>query len=142
MAQTKVTKHEIDWSGFSNNAKSTSTTQGSFSNTSQSLASIGGSLSFTLASAGVALVTVTTSILSSSDFEHRPEVWLNGAYYARPDYQAQVAGSSRAQPRTFSCAVPLAAGVNTITAGLYLVSSTSANGYASISAIVLGNVTA
>lgn len=143
-----VTRPQIDWTTFSNNVKTASNgSAGTPVNGSNvNLSSVGASLSFTLTGAGYALVTVSIATVSSTDFENKPIIYLNGSVYAIAGYNAAAGNaSSRTNPRTFTAAVPLPTGSNTISAGINVASATGPSvpvGCAIITAMVFGNVTA
>ena len=147
IADTTITRPKIDWSSFTNNVKSAlNTSSPSLSNTSQDLASTGLTLSFTVSAACKALVFVSLGVSSNSDYEFRPEIRLGGSVVASLTPAAALSSASgRANVRAFSAVVSLVSGANTISAGVTLASSTSPGmtiGGGSISAIVLGDVTA
>lgn len=142
---TPVGSSAIDWSTFALNMK-TATNSGTLSptNTDQDLASSGLSISFTVATACNALVTVAIGVASAADFEYRPEIRLGGTQVAIFSPAAGL-GNSRAHGRTFTAVIPLAAGANVLSIGLFLASGsayTVSPGGAVISALVLGKVTA
>lgn len=138
----------IDWSTFSNNIKVAINTNAAapVNGTALNLASVGSVVSFTVGEACKALVTSTIGCSSTSDFETKPQIWLDGALSSSATYTAAAANASgRIDTRTWQGVVTLSAGAHTISAGIVVSSATSANvaaGNAQISAIVLGNVTA
>lgn len=142
-----LSRTKTDWSTFSNNIKSaTNPASISLANSSQDLASNGVSISFTVSGACKALVSVDMGVNSTTDFEFRPEIRLNGTVVAALTPAAAAGNSSnRSSNRGFTYVVTLAAGVNVISAGVNLVVATSpgiTSGGATIAAIVNGNVTA
>lgn len=141
-----VKESNIDFTSFSNNAKSATNTSAHTPSNGVTNNLSSASISFTLSGSGIALVTVTVGVLSTTDYEMKPGVYKNGSFFAQSDMSAAAGnGSERVNPRTYSVAVPLSNGVNTLSAGVFISSATAPNvpiGNASISAIVLGNVTA
>jgi hypothetical protein len=149
MAETKVTSAEFDWTSTSLNVKSASSTSASApaNGTNTNLASVGAAVTFTVATACSAFVTVNTAFISTTEHEHKPLIYLDGSVYALSGYSASQSGtaSARAIVRTYSSAVALTAGTHTISAGIGVASGTGNNvpsGGANITAIVLGRVTA
>lgn len=137
----------IDWSTFTNNMKTASNTGApALSNSSQDLASSGLSVSFTLATAGVAFVVMNLGISSTSDFEFRPEIRLGGVVqFTHAPNAAAGNASNRASDRGMPYVMALPVGVNVISAGVNLSSATGpslAIGGGSISVVVFGQVTA
>jgi len=137
----------IDWTTFSNNVKAaTNTSSPTLSNADLDLASSGLSLSFTLSGTGYAMVTVCLGISSTSDYEFKPEIRLGGSIIASLTPSAAIGNaSSRSNVRSVSYLATLSNGVNTLSAGVFLSSSTNPGmsiGGGTISAIVFGNVTA
>lgn len=136
----------IDWSTFSLNIKSAigsgSVVPTNGNNNFSSICSI----AFTVSGTAYALVTVTTSVTSVNDFEHQPLIYLDGITSTVFAPNAQVGNASgRSAPRTFSALVTLTSGSHTLSPGAFVSagSSYSQSGSGlSISAIVLGNVTA
>lgn len=143
----QLSNGSFDWSTFANNIKSSvgSSSLTPSNGSDNDFASIC-SISFTVSGTAYALVSVSTSVTSSSDFEHQPLILLDGAVVARYQPAAQAGNASgRSQPRTFSAAVTLTNGVHTLSPGAFVNSGTSlgAGGAGtSISAIILGKVTA
>jgi len=143
----KLSEAALDWSTFSNNMKSASNSGNiTPTNSSQDLASSGLSISFTVAQACNALVTVSLGVQSTTDFEFQPQIRLGGSIVKSFTPAASISNAGgRALVRGFTWVVPLAQGANTLSAGLLLSSSTTpgiaANG-GTIAAIVLGEVTA
>lgn len=143
-----VTRPQIDWTTFSNNIKTAVTTTANTptNGVNTNLSGNGASLSFTLTGAGYAHVYVSVGCISSSDFECKPLIFLNGALHTTGEYVAAAGNASgRVNPRTVMAAVALPTGSNTISAGILVSSATGqsvpiANG--KVSAIVFGNVTA
>ena len=147
IADLNVGRTKINWSTFSNNIKSTfNTSAPALTNSDQDLASSGLSLSFTCSGTAYAFVTVALGISSTTDFEFQPEIRLGGVTQAKYiPVAAPANASSRPSVRTFSYGITLVNGVNTLSAGVLLLSATSPSwqiGAGSISAIVFGNVTA
>ena len=144
----QVEAPQIDWSSFGNNIKSAKNSSGitpvngSFVNGSgQGLA-----VTFTVSEACNALVTLHMACGSTSDFEFRPLIYLNGVMTVDGTYPASVGnGSGRHTTRSVTYKIALPAGANTISGGVFVSSATSptvAASGANISAIVLGTVTA
>lgn len=139
---------QVDWSSFSNNIK--------FANNTSIITPINGSnvngagqglsLSFTNVGTAYAYVTITVGTVSSTDFENKPVIYLNGVATVVATYGAAAGNaSSRVNPRTWTALITLPAGANTISGGINVASATSPSvpvGYANIAAIVLGTVTA
>lgn len=144
-----ISSGKIDWSGLSLNIKSAKTTS---SNTPSNgantdLGGNGASISFTVSTTCIALVTIDVSCTSTTDFEIKPIIFLNGTAYAIADYAAALNGGAggRATQRSYTWPVVMPAGTNMISAGIFVSSATSqvvAIGSASVAAIVLGKVTA
>lgn len=138
----------IDFSTFANNIKTgVNTTAVILTNgVSTDLASFGSKVTFTVASNCVAFVTVSMIANSTTDFEFKPLIYLDGSVAGSINYLAAPGNASgRSQVRTYSKAIPLTTGSHTLSAGV-LVSSASTPGVptdgATITALVLGNVTA
>ena len=145
----KVFSNQIDWSTFGNNIKRQKSTSGSSpaNGANTNLGGNGCQITLTVDQACVAFVVVAVGCRSTSDFEHKPQVWLNGAIHTISDVGASASGGAgnRAIQRTVLAAVPLSVGSHTLSAGIFVSSSTSASvnaGEAEIMAIVLGRVTA
>ena len=132
------------------NAKgATNTTARSLTNGSSiDLSTNGATVGFTLSGVGYALAISCVSFISTSDFEARPLVFVNGSNYTTNVTQPPASvgnGSGRAVERVAVAVIPLSNGANTISAGAFVSSATSpliAVGAASIHVIVMGNVTA
>jgi len=137
---------DIDWSNFSNNIKSaTNPSDITPTNSSQDLASGGLTLSYTVSSDCYAFVNVSLTMHSTTDFEFRPEIRVDGSIVQTFSPSASLATGYRAVERSFSYGVSLTAGSHTISAGVFLSSSTGASMRATgstISAIVLWRVIA
>ena len=139
----------IDWSTFANNIKMGANTATSTpGNGTFNLDASGAKVTFTVATACVAFVTVDIGYGSTTDFEFLPRIYLNGTNVVTGSYHASASGAgsaNRAVYRGVSGLVSLPAGANTISAGVTLSSSTSSSAAAGairVTAIVLGNVTA
>ena len=147
MAQ-KISKSQIDWAPFTFNVKMASTTSaaGLSNGVNYNLGANGASIQFTVVGTARALVTVSVATISTSDFENRPLIYVNGSAVSTASYSAAAGNSAnRVNPRTWQAAVTLSEGVNTISAGVVVTSGTSPSvpsGGAQVSAVVLGNVTA
>jgi len=148
MAKQIIKANQIDWSSFSANIKSAqSTTTGTPVNGSNvNLASTGVAVTFTVATACVAFVTVGIAVVSTTDFENKPLIYLDGGLVAGAGYNAAAGNaSSRTNPRPFSSGIAIPAGTHTLSAGIVVSSASSPSvpgGGANISVIILGNVTA
>lgn len=137
----------IDWSLFSNNMKSASNPSSiTPTNSSQDLAGNGATISFTVGSTCNALVTVSIGLYSSSDYEFRPEIRVDGTVVQTYSPAAALGNASgRPSVRGFTFSVPLTTGAHTISAGVFISAGTAlsiAAGGVSVAALVLGNVTA
>ena len=147
MAQ-KISKSQIGWAPFTFNIKmaSTNSDAGLSNGANYNLGANGASIQFTVVGTAQALVTVTVATISTSDFENKPLIYVNGSVVSTAGYSAAAGnGSNRVNPRTWQAAVTLSEGVNTISAGVFVTSATSPSvpsGGAQVSAVVLGNVTA
>lgn len=150
MAKQKVRTAQIDWSSLSLNIKSKKSTSGATptNGANTNLDTNGCSVSFTVAADCKAFVTVHVGCSSTTDFEHKPQIWLDGSLYSMSDITASVNGggaSNRSIQRSHSALVSLTAGAHTLSAGISVSSASSQNvraGDAEIAAIVLGQVTA
>lgn len=146
MARTRSKKVQIDWSTFSNNIKfAMNPSQITPVNSDNNISSA--AITFTVETACLAFVTVSVGVTSTTDYELKPEIWLDGAIYATNGTPASLGGgtSGRAYQRTISRGVSLSAGAHTLTPGVLISSATGPSipaGAAEITAIVLGNVTA
>lgn len=144
MAQTKVTKNEIDWSGLSNNIKSM--TNPANISVGNGVNSFGYSLyvNFDVETACKAMVTLDMGIQSATDYEFQPIIFLDGVEVARYSPPAAT-GGSRARHRGFTTVINIPAGSHMISGGVNLSSGSS---YllqtlgAYITAFALGNVKA
>lgn len=135
----------FDWSlnmkAASNTSAPTITT-----GANNNFASVGAQIAFTVASSCNCLVTVDVGMSSTSDYETRPLIYLDGVLFKSNDVIAAIGSASgRATERSLCYVVPLTAGAHIISAGGY----TSAGGSqavainaAHIAGIVLGLVTA
>jgi hypothetical protein len=142
---SKIKSKQIDYNSFSLNIKSAENASGispangnnNFTNTA---------VTFTLASPGIAMVTVHVGAQSTSDFEFQPGVYLDGVLFQNTTPAASVGNANnRAVQRSHSVAVPLTSGSHTISAGALFSSGTGLNIAASgavVCAMVLGEVTA
>lgn len=104
-------------------------------------------VTFTVAIACVALVTVAVGLTATSDSEFRPEIWLdNVLYHAASFPAASFTASGRAIERSTTYAVPLQPGSHTLGAGVFVSGGggygISGNGSVEITAVVFGKVTA
>ena len=149
MARTRQRSAQNNWGSFANNIKRAKTSSGvGISNgVNTNLGPQGAQISFTVETDCVAFVVVLVACRSTTDFEHKPQIWLDGSLAVNNDSGASVNGtaSNRAFQRTCLGSIPLTAGTHTLSAGITVSSSTSASvnsGEAEIMAIVLGNVTA
>jgi hypothetical protein len=147
IADSTVTRKKIDWSTFANNMKTaTSTTAGTPVNGSNvNLAGNGATISFTLGSVGYALVTVSVSTFSTTDFENKPLIMVDGSAVLTLGIAAARGDAARTWQRSYTAPVTLSPGTHTISAGIYVASATSPNvpaGNAYVSAVVFGDVTA
>lgn len=146
MADTKLHPGQFDWDAFANNVKyaENSTTGVPVNGSNVNFNSNGAGITFTAKSAGVAFVQVKTAIVSTTDFEHKPQVFLNGTLYKTSSTAAQAGnGSSRVQERHLMCSVPFSAGSVTLSAGVVVSSATSPSapvGGVSISAIIFAEL--
>lgn len=123
-------------------AKTTSTVvPGNGSNTN--LGTAGAAVNFTLQGTGVALVTVDIAMGSTSDWEFRPQIFKNGTVFSTASYVSQLTNGPRHVVRTYTWAVDLNDGLNTLSAGVN-VSSAAGHGInaggASIAVLALGKV--
>lgn len=149
MAKQKAKSSQIDWSSFANNikmAKNSSSVTPTIG-TDNNLASAGAAITFTVDATSYALVTVHVGCRSTTDYEHKPAIYLDGTLISMNDIGASIGGSAsnRGIQRSHTDKVTLSAGAHTISAGIYIASATSpsvAIGEAQVSAIVLGRVTA
>lgn len=139
----------IDWSTFAANIKSaqSTTSRNPTNGTDTNLATNGAVVSFTVATACVAFVTIHVGVSSTSDYELKPQIYRDDVLFTTSGVAASVNGqaANRTFQRSLSAAVPLSAGTHTLSAGVVVSSATSPGisaGGATISAIVLGNVTA
>lgn len=138
----------INWSQFSNNIKTAVTTTANTptNGANTNLSSNGASLSFTLNGEGYAHVFVAVGCISSTDFECKPLIFLNGSLHTTGEYVAAAGNASgRVNPRTVMAKVTLPTGSNTISAGILVSSATGQSvpiGNGKVSAIVFGDVTA
>lgn len=148
VVDASLSRTKIDWGTFNNNIKTaTSTTTSVPANSvAQNLGGNGAQVSFTVVGTAYAFVWVRVGTLSTTDYENKPLIYLNGTLIATADISsASGNASARTFERSFARPVTLPAGVNTISAGVLVVSATSQSvpaGNATITAIVLGNVTA
>lgn len=143
-----LSRTAVDWSTFSNSIKQASNSSSitPTNGVDNDFQSAGAKITFTVSGTAYALVTVTVGCGSTSDFEHRPEIFLDGSLHSGASYAATIANAGgRASVRSYPNLVILAAGTHTISAGMFLSAAVSqiipANS-AIVSAIVLGNVTA
>ena len=147
MAKTRTTARRIDWQYFATN-------NGFYAENTSNVVPVNGSnvnggpqgaqISFTAQTAGMALVTVKTAIISGSDFEHKPLIYLNGTTIKISNTSAQQGnGSSRVWERWITMPISFNAGTNTIAAGIAVSSGTGMScpaGNMSISAIVFAEI--
>ena len=150
LAESAVGRSKVDWSTFNLNTKgAVTTTSRALTNGSNiDLATNGATVSFTLSGSGYALAVSCVSFISTSDFEARPLIYVNGSYYSTGVVQPPASvgnASGRAIERVAVATIPLSNGANTVSAGAFVSSATSpqvTSGGASIHVIVFGNVTA
>lgn len=139
----------IDTSGFSLNIKSAKTTSTNTptNGVNTDLAGNGATISFTVSKPCSALVTTQVACNSSTDFEMKPLIYVNGVVQVVADWPAALSGGAgtRAVMRSLTVAIPLSTGANAISAGIFISSASGQSvpaGAAVIAAIVLGKVTA
>jgi len=148
MAETRVKSTQFDWASLSNNIKVQKTTSTSNpASGSLNLGGNGGQVTLTVATDCYALVNVYVACTSTTDYEMKPIIYLDGAVHSMNDAAAALGGgaSNRALQRTHFDKVSLTAGAHTIAVGIYTASATSPSivaGAAAVSVIVLGEVTA
>lgn len=147
MARTK--SNQIDWSTFGLNIKRAKNTSSSNpgNGVNSDFAGLGAAVTFTVETACNAFVTVHVGCNSTSEFELKPQIYLDGAVHTTSDVGASISGTAtnRFFQRSVSNVVALSAGAHTISAGITVSSATSQSvpiGSAEVIAIVLGRVTA
>ena len=105
----------------------------------------GATVTFTLASPGVAFVQSIVSVGAAGDTEIQPSIFLDGVLYYNQNTPAATVASGRAVQRTASTMVNIPAGTHTLGAGVLVAGSSGYSvigGAGSITAMVFGNVTA
>ena len=105
----------------------------------QNLANNGAKITLNLKSSARVLVTVFVGMKSTSDFEFRPAILVNGVEKYREEIPASLATSGRAVQRSAQVAFGIPAGTQIISAGVLSASATNQEipaGAASISVIV------
>lgn len=149
MAKQKVKSPQIDWGSLQLNIKAANNTSsiapGNSVNTNY--ASVGCQITFTVAASCKALVTVNMGVRSTTDYELKPLIYLDGVMTAIADYSAAMSNGAgnRMLVRPMVAVVTIPSGTHTLSAGVFVASATSPStdiGSAQISAIVLGEVTA
>ena len=85
----------------------------------------GASVTFTVEKACVALVTVNIAMRSTSDYEFRPQIFLDGVFNRNFGYPSANSNGGRSIQRGGTAPVILTAGTHTISAGVFISSATN-----------------
>lgn len=143
-----INQSNIDWNMFNNNMKSAVNTSTITPVNGSNIdgAAQGAAVTFTVSGNAMAFVIVRAGVVSTTDFENKPIIYLDGTPVDISGMSAAMGnGSSRVFERSTFTAIPLTNGSHTISGGINVTSATSPSipaGNMKILAVVFGNVTA